>query len=105
MKGTPKQPNPNAEGTVIQTKVNFDPDIMDKPEEAVAKRSRVDIRRMRITPAFLAKYCYTGGAKGADSNVHASLIPGLTPSCADSASVKPWGRTKRARRRRRRRTK
>ena len=64
MRGTPRQPDPNREGQVILTKINFDPETGEALEETDAKRKELDIRRMRITPIILLQYGYTEGCEG-----------------------------------------
>ena len=64
MRGIPRQPDPNREGQVILTKINFDPEMGEALDETDAKRKELDIRRMRITPIILLQYGYTEGCEG-----------------------------------------
>ena len=62
MKGTPRQPDPDKNGEAIQIQVNFDSDATEAPLEV--KENKMEVRRMRITAAMLAKYGYTEGCEG-----------------------------------------
>ena len=66
MKGTPRQPDPNREGSAIQTRVNFDPPSPGEPQESITKKD-VDIRRTRVTQEHLREHGYTEGCDGCSS--------------------------------------
>ena len=64
MRGTPQQPNPAKPGMKVPIKVTFDEGNKVEEESSMPMRAGTDVRRVRITPAVLAKYGYTEGCEG-----------------------------------------
>ena len=95
MRGTPRQPDPNREGQVILTKINFDPETGEALEETDAKRKELDIRRMRITPTIFLQYGYTEGCEGCRYRKQDYPTGETIQNDAGLESLRPWGKLRR----------